>query len=240
VPSRYPPPPGKCVHCLKDPVQRTSDHVFPRAWYPKTTLDDLEKWQMPACLRCNGEYGKIENDLLIRLGMCLDPEKAAASGIAEKALRALNPRFGKSPKDALARQSTRDKFIARLKPFSQVPLDACYPGFGPNETSHGSESVGVLIPKEGLQRLVEKICRGIFYLEDRIFIEPPYEVVHHVVHEHVAAPIVAMVNKFGKLYARGPGLTVRRAVADDDRRAALVSIEIWGQLRLYASVSEKD
>ena len=37
--------PGKdrCVHCLKEGVERNWDHVFPNSWYPDTTAADMEK-----------------------------------------------------------------------------------------------------------------------------------------------------------------------------------------------------
>ena len=41
---------GRCVHCLKDNVVLTSDHMFPKAWYPDATPENLEKWQFPACM----------------------------------------------------------------------------------------------------------------------------------------------------------------------------------------------
>jgi hypothetical protein len=31
----------------------------------------LKKWQIPSCIPCNNEYGKIENDFLIRVGLAL-------------------------------------------------------------------------------------------------------------------------------------------------------------------------
>ena len=44
-----------CVYCLKLFEELTSDHVFPKSWYPETTPENLEKWQMPACVECNQE-----------------------------------------------------------------------------------------------------------------------------------------------------------------------------------------
>jgi hypothetical protein len=71
---------GKCVHCLKDGVRVTDDHVFPRSWYPENTSASIEKWTIPACFQCNNEYGEIEQDLLIRLGLCIDPQSPGALG----------------------------------------------------------------------------------------------------------------------------------------------------------------
>src|SRR6266540_4450561 len=79
-----PPPPGPCVHCCRLVDELTWDHVFPKAWYPDDTPENLEKWKIPACRRCNVEYGELEQDLLLRLGMSIGPEEAKATGIAEK------------------------------------------------------------------------------------------------------------------------------------------------------------
>jgi hypothetical protein len=64
--------------------------MFPKAWYPNATPENLEKWQIPACASCNSRYGKIENDLLGRVALTLDVKNPASTGLAEKALRALN------------------------------------------------------------------------------------------------------------------------------------------------------
>lgn len=71
---------GKCVHCLRDPVELTSDHMFPKAWYPDTTPEDLEKWQIPSCFECNQRLGKLENDLLGRVALALDAKKSRVEG----------------------------------------------------------------------------------------------------------------------------------------------------------------
>ena len=73
----------RCVYCLRFFKKLTSDHVFPKSWFPDTTPQNMEKWQIPSCENCNTEYSKIENDLLQRFGMCVDPDSIAAKGIAD-------------------------------------------------------------------------------------------------------------------------------------------------------------
>jgi hypothetical protein len=98
----------------------------------------------------------------------------------------------------------------------------------------------VVLPRRSLQRLTEKFCRGIFHLEGEAFIEPPYEVVHYALHDYLAEPVVNLLNSHGKVYAREPGLTVIRAIPIEDPKTALFSIELWGQIKMYASVSAPD
>jgi|SRR5581483_4271152 len=149
MPSHHPPRPGKCVHCLKDNLQRTWDHVFPKAWYPDSTPPNLEKWQIPACLRCNQWYGKLEDDLLLRLGLCVNPRMAEAAGIAEKTLRALNPSLAKNAKDASHRHKRRLRFQAQLKPVADLPSKAVLPSF-PASLSSRQRDQGTQFPSPGL------------------------------------------------------------------------------------------
>ena len=67
------PEPGKCIHCLVEFEKLNWDHVFPESWYPDTTPNDLYKWKIPSCIKCNDDYGRIEKDLMIRIGLCLNP-----------------------------------------------------------------------------------------------------------------------------------------------------------------------
>src|SRR5260221_632007 len=71
---------GRCVHCLKEAQERNWDHVFPKAWYPDTTAADMEKWQIPSCVACNDRYGRLERDLIGRLGLALDANNPASAG----------------------------------------------------------------------------------------------------------------------------------------------------------------
>jgi hypothetical protein len=78
--------PGRCVHCLKEVEERNSDHVFPESWYPDSTPPDVEKWQIPSCIPCNSEYGRLEQDFLIKVGFCLDPHDPTSASIVQKAV----------------------------------------------------------------------------------------------------------------------------------------------------------
>jgi hypothetical protein len=79
---------GQCVHCLKDHVELTSDHVFPQAWYPDAAPASLEKWQFPACDECNNRYSRIERDLLNRFALALDTKHPASADVALRDLEA--------------------------------------------------------------------------------------------------------------------------------------------------------
>lgn len=92
-------PPGHCVHCTKYFDELTSDHVFPQAWYPKSTPPNLEKWQVPACTKCNRDYGRLEEELLLLIGTCLSNERLESLGIGTKVVNAVDPSRGRNEKD---------------------------------------------------------------------------------------------------------------------------------------------
>lgn len=232
------PGPGRCVHCLKDSDKRNWDHVFPRSWYPDTTPQNLEKWQIPSCIPCNNKYGELEEDLLGRLGLCVNPTAAASAGIAQKALRALDPLQGRNPKDRKMRQKRRERIQKEALQGHRVTPDHIYPGFYAQPHIPLSAQYTIPISSHKLHQLAKKIVRGIFYLEDGKYIEPPYNLQSYPVsHEH-AAPTIAILDRYGQVYAREPGIIVRRAVASEDGMSSLFSITIWEQLTLYATVTD--
>jgi hypothetical protein len=99
------------------------------------------------------------------------------------------------------------------------------------------EQAAVLLPARSLRLMTEKIVRGIFYVEDGIFIEPPFTIDFFVLDEHGAKEMVDALDKFGTVYAREPGLMVRRAVVPADNRSSLFEILFWKQFKTYASVT---
>jgi hypothetical protein len=94
----------------------------------------------------------------------------------------------------------------------------------------------ITIKAKSVHRLAEKIVRGIFYLEDRLFLEPPYTVSFYAIHDRNAAPFVTLFQKYGSIYAHEPGIVVRRAVATEDKTWSVFSIEIWSTFKMFAIV----
>ncbi len=230
---------GKCVHCLSDPVERNWDHVFPKSWYPDTTPDNLEKWQIPSCIPCNSRYSKIEGDLLSRVGLALDTSNPASAGVVDAALRSVNPAAGHSERDVTLRAARGKKIMGEMLRGEQIPKDAIVPGLGERWNRELAEQMFVNVPAKSLKAMTEKFVRGLVYREDNAFIEPPYKIDCFVVTDEGAKECVELLDKFGKLYKREPGLEIRRAVTGEDERVALYEIYFWQQFKTYASVSKE-
>jgi hypothetical protein len=215
----------------------TSDHVFPVSWYPKTTPDDLEKWQMPSCNECNKKYGKIEEELLLKFGLCVMPFSYESFGIAEKTLRALNPNKGKNNRDIKFRQKKREKIIREAIDPTTVPITSIFPNFGFYEGIEANNQLAVLVPEKGLKAIGKKLIRGITWIDNKKYIERKYEIGIYFFHEQDAGHFKEPLKRFGKKYSLGPGICITRAMAHEDHICGLYSLEIWGQFKMYGVVN---
>lgn len=230
------PKSGKCVHCLKESDNLNSDHVFPASWYPDSTPNNQYKWQIPSCVECNSKYGVIEKDLLIRLGLCLDPQDTACRGIAEKALRSIDPNSARNEKDRQARLAKRRQIMSQTLEGDAIPNESIYPHFESRHAIPDSERMAVTISKKSIERLGEKIVRGILYLESGVYIDESYKIHVFALTDDGAAPFVELANKFGQAHSIGPGIEVIKATVADDGISSIFVVTIWGRFKTYILV----
>ena len=230
------PKPGKCVHCLRTPVDRNWDHVFPESWYPETTPTNLAKWKIPSCIRCNRELGAIESEFFVRIALCLDPKSPAFKGLSEKALRAMNPRFATSAADKRAREALARRIEAELLEGEKIPSEGIFPALGERWGRPHESGIAIVISAESFRRITEKIVRGMTYLEQGKFIESLYQIQFFALDDEGAKPVKDMLDSVGTVLAREPGIVVRRAVIPEDGVSALYESYFWQQFKTYASV----
>lgn len=230
------PKPGVCVHCLKHSDERNWDHVIPASWYPDSTPADLERWKIPSCVACNSAYGKLERDLLQRLGLCLDPADARAAGITDKALRAIKPEFAKDEKDRRAREGLRRKYLSEMFQIDET-MDGFFPGFGPSDNKPSRTAIPV--SRDALVRLGEKLARGITYVETGELISRDHHIQTNFVHAHDVGSVEEILRKHAVTSHRGPGLVVERAAIAEDPVTAIFRVTVWGRVKFYMSVFSK-
>jgi hypothetical protein len=230
---------GKCVHCLRNVENLTRDHVFPKAWYPDNTPQNLERWTIPSCRTCNEDYGRLEEDLLFRLGMCLDPEDAKSGDITDKVFSSIDPECAITLKEKQIRQKKREQIKNEIVELEKFPPRSIFPNFGlPNNASnvnHARYAI-LLISKAKLERLGHKIVRGITYIIDNSFIENDCEIKIFFIQDQDAKPILGTMSRFLKPYHCSPGIKVERAITGERADCGFYAIEIWGRLKIYAVV----
>ena len=233
------PKPGVCIYCLKYFDILTWDHVLPESWYPEST-ENIEKWKVPSCKACNNRLGKIEEELLIKLGLCLDPNEIKSLGIPDKVLRSLSPEHGKNDDDKRHRKSKRERILREITVFDELPKIGIFPNFGPlNETEY-MEYPSVSIYPDELSHFAEKIARGIAFIADGSYIDESYHIELFVLDEQKATEFKTLVDTYGTIYDRRPGMVVKRAIVEKEKVGGIYSIEIWGRFRLYVTVVPKD
>jgi hypothetical protein len=226
----------RCTYCLKHFEELTSDHVFPRGWYPETTPKNLEKWQVPACEECNTKYSKVEGELLQKIGLCIAPDQFAALGIADKVLRSLNPKHARDSIDRRYREKGREKILKNLIPAVNSPLESIVPGFGLFSGTDPREQYAIPVPKSSIDLLGEKLIRGFTYEKHARYIEADHEVSIWVAHEEHAKPLIESIRRHGAEYHQGPGIKIGAAYTPEDPISGIFEIIIWGKLRLYGAV----
>jgi hypothetical protein len=178
----------------------------------------------------------MEDDLFVRLAHVLDPYHTGSSGLYERAKRAIDPEAGKDEGDCRARAARRRRFLESVMVGDAIPDHGGYPGLEDRWNQPPTERIALPFPKVGVERLTEKIVRGISYIEGGMFVEPPYQIDVFALNPEGASPIREAIDRFGTEYARGPGIQVRRAVAADDGKSALFEIEFFQQFKTHASV----
>jgi hypothetical protein len=229
-------PPGLCAHCANYFEDLTSDHVFPQSWYPDTTPDKMEKWQMPSCIKCNRRYSKIEDDLLVRLSLGLEQNDFHSIGVTDKAMRAMTPEFGRNKKDRHMRQKKREKILKQMISASQCNDKSFLSGLNNSFGMDKNQLFALLIPENSLEALGEKIVRGVTYvLKDKI-LDDNYIVEILIVQDNFNTQISEVIRKHTFIHHRGPGIIVGVATPNDNPDCGWFEILIWGKIKFYGAV----
>ena len=208
---------GTCVYCLRNMPAKTltRDHVIAKAWYPASTPPNTERWKVDSCKQCNHDFGEIEQEMLIRFGLCLDPDDTASASIVQKAMASINPDLGKTVKESRARQALRVRILRDVQQVDTRPTKGVLPDFGRN-WDRGSRHI-VLVPARELHQIIRKWVRGLHYLVSERLIPRSRRIdVFHVTHE-VADVAFQDIEPYAPVYIKPPGVSVMRASATEGR-----------------------
>lgn len=229
----------KCIHCLKITKDVTEDHILPVSWYLTSTPKDIEKWTAPACRECNNRLGALENELRIRMALCVDPTDPELAEIAKSAIRALKPQYAKNEKDRKIRQKMRNKILKDLQYFDpQHP--SVMPGFGPHPGQENQKQVrGVTISSAMVKEFGTKVLKGIYYKLEGKYLNDALELSINITRDEQSKVYDDLVKNHGVELFRGPGLHIFKAVPIDDEEAFVSIITIWKRFRLRGTIIRK-
>lgn len=237
------PNPGKCVHCLQHFKSLTWDHVLPKAWYPNTNNPDEYKWQVPSCQDCNKRYGKLENDLLTRISLCLDPNDQNSLGMFDKGMRAINPKYGKNEKDRNLRKAKKNKLSNEIEYITENDKIHLYPNFNQFKDVDKNKIPIIKTDAKNISQFAEKIVRGFYFLNYETFIESPYFIETLVVSdqdfETTKEEFYKNFDKSMVQSSRNPAIVIDHIKTSDDDMISISFITIWKRFKFVSFVRHK-
>jgi hypothetical protein len=226
---------GRCVHC-RDQAS-TKDHVFPDSWYPDSTPEKVQRWTVPCCVKCNRDLGLVEKEVFVRLGLCVNPEKVAATGISKRVIRSFGIGAEALDEDeARIRVALKKEVFKGAKPYSDEARAHLLPGIGPHPEAPVDQQIQIGIPADKLNEVARKIIRGCeFWFSGGRIVEPPYEIEVFFAHQKDVPDVIRVFSQFDAFHF-GPGFRVRRGVAHDEPLSAIYEAVIWDSLTFYAVI----
>ena len=88
----------------------------------------------------------------------------------------MDPAHARNQRDREHRINRRKKLFSQLIPSHVVPLESVFPGFGPYRDAAREDQIGIGLPKDAIEALVQKIVRGITYVLDGKYIEDDHKI----------------------------------------------------------------
>lgn len=228
---------GRCVLCLEEVENLTREHLLPKAWYiPDLTTEKTIRQTFPSCSDCNSSFEKSEARLLQTLGLSLNPESGITASIAKKVIHSLSMSEAPNAKEADIRGKKKLKLfkeMSRVKNCVNFEELRLLPGLqvSNEELKNGFYLTEVSITD--VQKLMEKIVRGVMYLEYQLFIDNDQQIQWHPEKPEFfkfAERSRHLVIPSGLIVHFGP-------IPFEEYPAMLFIIEIWGRLLIHAAVT---
>jgi hypothetical protein len=190
-------------------------------------------------MECDQEHGRNENELLIRLGLCVGPDRLGALGVSDKALKAIDPSMARNPIEKQHRIFKRKQILAEMRVASDVPPQTFVAGFEPSPQDLASGRGAVSFPRARLKMLVRKlVCGATYVLNEGLYIEADH-VITVLIENRVGSGFAkTFIDQYGTRFHRGPGIVIGQARPAEDRQSAIFEILIWETLALHASVMD--
>lgn len=229
----------RCIHCLQYFESVTDDHILPQARYSRNNQPNFAKPKALACSKCNAHYGKLEKYLLIRFGATFDSEDKNYGNIADKAIRSIDPKYGKNSRDKIAREKARSELVREIVPYFYSDIRVL-PNFGMKSNIYRSDLPWIPIDEDKLRDFAHKLARGVTYLFEKSYIEDNYKIEVSFPSEYEVVELV-LRSRFKQLIST-PSIEIYR---DDDPKIRACDkvlgfylIKIWDRLNIRVSINK--
>lgn len=229
-----------CVYCFKkiDTNSGNKDHVFPDSWYPDSTPNNVQRWKVPACKKCNSKFQVAEDELFVRWGIGVEPGVDACLGIHERAMKRIAFLGVKDFRRFRRKLSVLRKIVNSLHLWKPETTHA---GMTPKPGVR--TDMAVLIPKKFKDLFSKKLIKGTeFKLRNKYIrgekrIRFFYEMSNDPLRGHYIA--WERLLSGGETINLGPGFCVKWAVDPNNTERSLYCFDIWGHIRFWGLVYPK-
>lgn len=222
-----------CVHCVKAEGV-TDDHGIPLSWYPEGSAQNVARVKAPACCACNARLKHIEEEVLIPLIFSIDPRDPRAASVAERVRRSMDPALGRDERDSRARAAKSRRVAAAVFiPESRVGV---FPGLG----AKGRGAAALKLRASAIQEFAEKLTRVVLYARYRQYVAAGRTVATHIVEHGPQETRIAELIRGGERIDIPPGVFVAIRRAEDDADTVLAVVDLWGHVRVFASITPPD
>lgn len=227
---------NRCVHCLRENIATTKDHLFPKSWLPSKSLaSPFSGITFPSCERCNNQYSKYEEYLLRMLVYQLSTtdhiELMTKIATSELGFMAKNER-DKRIREALLEKRLRE---SKMSP-SEFSEDLCMLPHFSAEYSPNPNLRYQKIRLYDIYRMVCKFVRGALYTQYGIYLERGFNIV-----QELGDLCELIESEFSEGYyhqlSQSDEAVLRIQTYPARNIFALCSITIWKRWKLYATVN---
>lgn len=220
-----------CTYCGIFAEKLEVEHVFPSSWCPKGTAGKIT---VPACSKCNREFGYLEQDLRRILSAASDPMKPGVEYSWTKELKFISPSKGKNAQDSIRRRGRLKKFIGNVEfitlseakeKLGQAPPNASW-----GKTAGGIYVLGVpavLVPEENINKLCAKFVRGLYRHETKNIFPADTEFMFHQITPTYYKTIKKQVQELGQTAGIPPYFRYRWGCKQEDPRYSIWLFMIW-------------
>ena len=181
----------------------------------------------------------MEEELLKKCALCLDPYKPNTSEIVERMLRSFDSAQGKDDRDKKAREKNRDGILEQVKIYQDISDINIFPGFEPLSSIQYEDYKTLEISEELLKNISEKLIRGITYIDTGFYIEDSHTIDSKVKLDPKTFLYWVPIIRNGKTLEKSPVMLVKKVVDKSDHVSGMYYIEIWEKLKLYVYVYPK-
>ncbi|MFA6521586.1 MAG: hypothetical protein WCT53_04340 [Candidatus Gracilibacteria bacterium] len=159
------------------------------------------------------------------------------SAIRQRVLRSFNANAASNEHDRKVRAGRVRKFLKSILR-SDGRTEGVFPGFGYHPEWKPEEQYLIPIPADGLNKIGQKIIKGIEYKLEKRYIDQSFELKVFFCHENKIGDVLNLIRQNGQHHVVAPGFEFYR-MAPFDKKYCLYEIRIWDKLVIYGSLMKK-